>query len=92
MSADVVGRFGGNGFGNVGLGVAGDGPRHCERRDLCAAFGHPAVTFNPWPLGSPGQSWCLCGRAVSVGNAIEWPKPTDCGGYLVDCLHLGAPS
>ncbi len=54
---------------------------HRLRADLCAAFGHPAVTFNPWH----NRSWCQCGRAVSEGNAVEWPKPTDCGGYLVDC-------
>lgn len=79
------------GFGIVGHGVST--PRrheHVTRRDLCGAFGHPAVTFHPYMAANLARggssSWCLCGLAVSDGNAVEWPKPTDCGGYLVDCV------
>lgn len=51
------------------------------RPDLCPAYGHPPVTYNPWM----DQSWCLCGAAIRPGDVVELPKPNLHGGPLWEC-------
>lgn len=73
----------GRGIGIGAPGLAGTPSRHQTIPAKCADEGHPGVTFHP----QMNQTWCLCGAVITVGNAVVWPKPTDCGGPLVACHH-----
>lgn len=76
------------GIGVGAVGHAGIRGRHellplAERHAWCAANDHPGSTFNPWQA----RAWCLCGEVIRDGDAVAWPKATDCGGPLVTCHH-----
>ncbi len=73
-------RFGGHGFGNVGLGVAGDPSPKRKRADLCAGQGHPGCTYNL----ALSMTWCLCGAEITDGDTTV-PHVACCGGPLEEC-------
>lgn len=52
--------------------------RPAKRPDLCAEYGHPGVTWNPWI----GRTWCLCGTHTYPGN--QHTHAACCGGPLED--------
>lgn len=73
-------RFGGHGFGNVGLGVAGEPSKTRTRPDLCAGLGHPGATYNP----IHDVTSCLCGKRWQEGDQSS--HVACCDGPLVERL------
>lgn len=69
--------------GVVRHGIADPAPRPTmttvERDDLCAALGHPGVTYNPNPRTD--RTWCACGARTYAGDAAQHGIAC-CGGPL----------
>lgn len=75
------------GVGVGAVGHAGTPSSKRKRPDLCAAHGHPGVTFNQ----RMGWTWCLCGEVVRDGNQVARPHAACCGGPLEETLETTPP-
>lgn len=75
-------RFGGHGFGNVGLGIGGDPSPTRTRPDLCEGRGHPGATYN----AAMDMTWCLCGAVIADGDTAV-PHIACCDGPLVERVN-----
>lgn len=72
-------------IGVVGHGVNRGTATHTPRPELCADHDHPGNLYHP----QQDRTWCLCGAVIRDGDAVKWPKPTQCGGALSTCNHGG---
>ncbi len=53
-----------------------------KRPDLCAEYGHPGVTYNPWH----DVTACLCGLRWQEGDQVVVPYMDKCGGPLEEVI------